>query len=275
MAAVMRRWLIVGTLVWAVALAGAAAWSYHRDAPTVREQRTIAEASPVVDRAAGALVAAAWRDDVTVEILSRRLVNGCRITPALDGATLARSITVRTVAANAPAVLDRIAGGLPAGYGAAVRHNDVGGVHRLRADAGEFVAVNGAITAPGVISLTVQTGCRPPSPGYAPEAGEDPPAERSAEMMLGGLDAEEIEIESSAVVPCPDGRPAITQRGSGRAEFAAARDLLLRVPAARVVADAPSRVAVRAARVSIEVTVDDDDPRRLEVVATLGCLRPQ
>jgi hypothetical protein len=250
-----RWWLLGGTVVWLVVLLGAAALSYHRDAPTVREQRTVAEASPVVDRAAGELVAAAWGEDATVEISRRRLVTGCRITPALDGGTLARSVTVRTVAANAPAVLDRIASGLPAGYDAAVRHNDIGGVHRLRADAGEFVAVNGAVTAPGVISLTVQTGCRPHSPGYDPEAGEwsDREHAQGAKAFVIGERATDIEVLDVGIVPCPGGGLYWSQTAAGRAAAPAQlREVVRRLPI-RLMVDTPDRIAFSAEGRTVDV----------------------
>ncbi|TBL38290.1 hypothetical protein EYA84_09825, partial [Verrucosispora sp. SN26_14.1] len=43
------RWLIVATVAWAVLLAGLTWRSARNDPPTVREQRTLAEAGPVVD----------------------------------------------------------------------------------------------------------------------------------------------------------------------------------------------------------------------------------
>jgi hypothetical protein len=185
----------------------------------VREQRTIAQAAPVVDRAAGEIVAAAFADaDATVEVSGRRLTAGCRLTSAWDGAELERVVTARTDPATAPAVLDRIADRLPAAYRVAVRHAEVGEVHRLRADAGDFVAVTGGVTSPGVISLTVGTGCRPPSPDFDPEDGE--PVDGSAQearINLIGLGAAGVRVVDVAVVPCPGGDGVfVSQAATGR-----------------------------------------------------------
>jgi hypothetical protein len=189
-----------------VALVAVSVLSYHRDEPSVREQRTIAQAAPVVDRAAGELVAAAMGTTAAIEISGRRLTTGCRLTAAWAGAELERAVTLRTTEANAPALLDRIADGLPAGYRAAVRHADLGDVHRLRADAGEFVAITGGVTSPGVVSLGVRTGCRPPSPGFDPD-GDEPLdiATGMARLNLLYLRADGVEVTDVTLVPCPGG----------------------------------------------------------------------
>ncbi|MGC1214784.1 MAG: hypothetical protein WA890_26440, partial [Micromonospora sp.] len=49
------RWLLAATVAWALLLAVLTWFSVHDDPPTVREQRTLAEAGPVVDRAVGEL----------------------------------------------------------------------------------------------------------------------------------------------------------------------------------------------------------------------------
>jgi hypothetical protein len=257
----MRRWVIVGAVVWAVVLVGAAAWSFHRGEPTAREQRTIAQASPVVDRATGEVVAAVFDANAVVEISGRRLRAGCRLTPTWAGAELDRSVTIRTTEAEAPALLDRIAGRLPAGYGAAVRHNDLGGVHRLRADAGGFVAINGALTSPGVVSVSVRTGCRPPSPEVDPEAGEEIDGPWGKRMIAKGnlvvLRAEGVEVTDVAVVPCPGGGGVfVSQAATGRGVLPPrAFDRLRQVGA--VVIDEPDHVAFRGPVLSGEVRAVD------------------
>ncbi|WP_373688928.1 hypothetical protein [Verrucosispora sioxanthis] len=82
----LPRWLIAATALWAVLLAGLTWMSSAEDPPTVREQRTLSQAGPVVDGAIGELVAAAGGG---VPALSPPEVDrGCRISPFADGATL-------------------------------------------------------------------------------------------------------------------------------------------------------------------------------------------
>ncbi len=52
------RWLTVATVAWAVLLAGLTWWSVRTDPPTVKEQRSLDQAGPVVDRAIGELTGA-------------------------------------------------------------------------------------------------------------------------------------------------------------------------------------------------------------------------
>jgi hypothetical protein len=262
-------WLLGGALAWAVVLVAAAVLSYHSDEPTVREQRSIAQAAPVVDRAAGELAAAADGADVVLEISNRRLTAGCRITSARDGARLERSLTIRTTDAAAPAVLDRIASRLPAGYRASVRHSDLGDVHRLRADAGEFVAITGAVTSPGVVGLTVKTGCRPPSPAL--RTGTEPRGTTVAPLVDGALallGARATERLPDAAVPCPDGRrTAWTSRATGLGALGPGRSELVR---GVVVIDTPTEIAVRFGSEGLRVQADGD---RLSAVHTSGCPR--
>jgi hypothetical protein len=206
----------VAAIGWAVALVLAGYLSARNDPPTVREQRSIAQAAPVVDRAAGELVAAAGPDAV-LEVSDRRLTSGCRLTAARPGATLERSVSIRTAAADGPAMVDRLAGRLPAGHQARARHS--GAIHQLRADAGEFVGISGGVTAPGVVTLTVSSGCRPPSPGFAVRV--EPPSGRPVDQVpvriLAGLGASAVKPLAGTSVPCPGGGISETARATGRA----------------------------------------------------------
>ncbi|HEU5106976.1 MAG TPA: hypothetical protein VFT95_00225 [Micromonosporaceae bacterium] len=242
-----RRWLIAIGTAWALLLGAAAGWSYHRDAPTVREQRTIAQAAPVVDRAVGEVVGAVFDADAVVGISGRRLRAGCRLTPAWAGAELERTVTIRSAAADAPALVDRIADGLPAGYRAGV--SGAGGVRRIRADAGEFVAISGAVTSPGVVSVSVRTGCRPPSDGFELKTAlEVEGAERmtTARANLIVLRAEGIDVVDVAVVPCPAGEGFFTsQVATGRGELGPAVAQIVRRGGNPVIVDEPDHLAAR------------------------------
>ncbi|MFB9238946.1 hypothetical protein ACFFWC_26035 [Plantactinospora siamensis] len=158
-----RRILPYVVAAWAMLLLGLTYLSVRHDPPTVREQRSLAEAAPVVDRAIGALAAAAG-PDALLELGEPRLDRGCRLSVARDGASLSRAVTFRTAPGDAGGLLDRISTGLPAAYRSDTRAVPDGPGPRLRADAGGFVGINGGVTAPGVIELTAATGCRPDSP---------------------------------------------------------------------------------------------------------------
>ena len=93
----------------------AAVVSVRRDAPTVREQRNLAQAVPVVDRATEDLITAAG-PDVVVELAGRRVKEGCRLTLLRSGGDLESRIVLRTSAADGAGLLERIADRLPASY---------------------------------------------------------------------------------------------------------------------------------------------------------------
>lgn len=261
----------MAVVVWALLLIVAAYVSVRRDAPTVREQRDIAQAAQVVSRAVGELVAAAGPDAVTT-ISAEKLTSGCRVSLVRDGATLERSITVRTVEADGPALLDRMAQRLPADYRTRVRHSADGPTHTLRADAGEFVGIRGGVTAPGVITLTVGTGCRPAAPDFAlvdllmGVSVDDEPGRVLA--ALGAVPLGEIERTGA---PCPGGGAAYTARAAGRGPLPAALSETLAPLAgagAVVVADQPDGYAYRSGPLSVVVEVVDGEIR---VATTAGC----
>ncbi|WP_328342548.1 hypothetical protein [Micromonospora sp. NBC_00421] len=169
-------WLLAVTVAWAVLLGVLTWWSARDDPPTVREQRTLTQAGPVVDRALGHLVAAVG-DDAWV-LTGPEVERGCRITPMSDGATLSRGLDVLVAEGGERALLERVADRLPADWRAGVRAGSSG--PRLRADAGEFVAVEGRVTSGGRVRFTADTGCRPIGAGYpqppAPASPVVPPA---------------------------------------------------------------------------------------------------
>lgn len=204
-----RLWLLTGLAVWAVLLGALAVVSHRRDAPTVREQRTLAQALPVVDEAVGRLLAGAGDDAVPV-IVPRAIERGCRITPMRDGATATGMIRFYT--ADAPGLLDRLGAALPPAYEATVTHR--GTSHALDADAGEFVAVRGRIPATGEVQVVVTTGCRPPDV----EAGDLLPAtafDDEPGRVLTALAATSVEPATSTAAPCPTGGVAETATALG------------------------------------------------------------
>jgi len=167
-----RWWLPVGLAAWAVLLAALGVASHRDDEPTVREQRSLAQALPVVDEAVGRLVAGAGDSAVPV-ILPRRIEHGCRITPMRDGA--AATVTVNFYTDDGAGLLRRIGASLPPAY----RVDAMTGA--VDADAGEFVAVRGRLPATGEVRFTVSTGCRPA------DVAADAPTSASAPCPGGGF----------------------------------------------------------------------------------------
>src|SRR5690349_5480319 len=114
-----RLWTAVVVTGWVAVLLAVSLWSVRRDPPTVPEQRGIAEAVPELQRAAGALFAAARADESALRLGELR-VEDCSITPVRPGSVASRELTVVVPEGDARAALDRIAAGLPASYGASV-----------------------------------------------------------------------------------------------------------------------------------------------------------
>ncbi|MEH0820316.1 MULTISPECIES: hypothetical protein [unclassified Micromonospora] len=255
------RWLLAVTVLWAVLLAALTWWSVRHDPPTVREQRSLAEAGPVVDRAVGRLVAATG--DGAWALAAPRLDRGCRITPMDDGATLARDLDVVVAEGGERALLEAVAGRLPADWRAGVHLGSDG--PRLRADAGEFVAVQGRVVTPGRVRLTADSGCRPDDveygtllPGYAGE-----PALDDALRALG----RPAGTPEQVVAPCPGGGVARTRwatAGPAPASLAGLKPLA----AGGAVVDTPEVYAYRRGAV---VVLADATGEQVRVSASTGC----
>ncbi|MGW5670666.1 hypothetical protein [Micromonospora sp. NPDC003776] len=253
------RWLVPATVAWAVLLAGLTWWSVRHDPPTVKEQRTLGEAAPVVDRAMGRLVAALGDD--AWELTPARVARGCRVTPLSHGATLTRGLDVPVPAGSERALLDRVAQRLPADWRAGVA-TEVGRP-RLRADAGEFVAIDGRVVADGLVRFSAASGCRPADtdlvellPGYP--AG---PELTAALRALGRATPDAAQVAA----PCPAGGSARTvsvTAGAVPAALAALR------PLGAVVVDRPGLYAYRTGSVAVLVDTTGD---QLRLAASTGC----
>jgi hypothetical protein len=259
-------------VAWALALAGFAAWSVRNDPPTVPEQRDIAEALPVVERATGAVLAAADAAGRVVTLGGLSFDRDCALTPVRDGVEASREVTVRVAAGALPATLDAIARGLPAEYAAAVRKNTAGTRYGLRADAGEFVGVD--VTADRdatVFTLLVSTGCRPLADGVdlapAPRAATEVPAEFTAAVQALRSTAAGA---TSSEVTCPGG--GRTARTVTVDDLPAPADLgraVQSLVADTVVVQAdPQAWAYRAGDVSMVIS---DSGGSARVDATTGC----
>jgi hypothetical protein len=252
-----RRTVLTAVLVvWGLVLAGLAVWSYRHDEPTVREQRTLAQAAPVVERTVGDLVAAAGPAAVPV-VAGSAIAPGCRITPLRRGSTLTVALRFYAAADGGPALLRRLADGLPDSYRAAASDR------ALRVDAGSFVGARGRLSEPGVVQVNVTTGCRPgtlTSPVLAPAARLDDVPVR----VLSALGVAAVDPVTTLSAPCPGGGAVTTARATGRG---VAPPLATTLGGAPVLAT-PEVYAYRDGPYAYAVTVDGD---AVAVFATSGC----
>ncbi|MFU8853109.1 hypothetical protein ACNAW0_19285 [Micromonospora sp. SL1-18] len=261
------RWLVAATVAWGMLLAGLAWWSVRHDPPTVREQRSLDQAGPVVDRAVGELLAAVGRDGVPA-IVPDRLDRGCRVTPMEDGVELTRGVEVVVAGDDAGGLLRQMADRLPPEWRAGVRTFGDGPV--LRADAGEFVAVEGRSTGPGRVLVTATTGCRPAGTGYrAPGnagAGRES-AEVTRSLIRWGGAAGPVEVLAA---PCPAGgtaRTAHAETAGGPAGEPLAGAFRAAADGALAVRDSADLYALRSNPAVLAERVDD----RVRVAVTTSC----
>jgi hypothetical protein len=206
-----QRWIAIFTIVWGLVLLGGIVWSAFRGEATVREQTTVAQALPVVDRAAAELAAAATADGLAVVAVSDFGRSGeCSVTVLRDGVQYRRTVTALVAPGTEQVLLERVGARLPAAYRASVR---TGAAPRLVADAGFYVGVTGTVVAPGQIRFDFDTGrCRAEGdlPETRPGSAEKPSIGRAgrlataAEVLLGqvGVAAQRW---STREIACPAG----------------------------------------------------------------------
>ncbi|WP_025618590.1 hypothetical protein [Salinispora cortesiana] len=258
-----RRLLIAGTAAWAVLLAGLAWWSARTDEPTVREQRTTEQAAPVVNAAVGQLVAAL--DGTAWAMTPSRVELGCRVTPVSTGAEVTRGIDVLVVAGGERDLLSRVADELPGRWRAGV--GDAAEGPLLRADAGEFVLVEGESTSPGRVRFEVLTGCRPTDAAI----GDLLPGKRvspALQAALQALDRPVPEQVDRIWTPCPGGAKAWTERMEVGPEPASLSALAPLAAAGTVVVDTPEVYAYRS---GTDLVIADATGDQLHLMLSNGC----
>ncbi|MEV6487167.1 hypothetical protein AB0M20_00815 [Actinoplanes sp. NPDC051633] len=170
------------------------------------EQRSIADALPVLEQATGAVYAAAFASEDRVVELGRLLVRpGCRLTPVRDGVEAVRDVVVHVSADGALEALREIAAALPKDYAAEADANSGGRRVGLQADAGGYVAIDArADAAAAMVRIEATTGCRPAADVHAPGPGEaEPPASLRAVLTALGRPGERA---AEVTVACPDGQ---------------------------------------------------------------------
>jgi hypothetical protein len=247
-----------------VLLAGLGGYATRDDPPTIRDQRSVAQALPVVARAAGQVLAATGPGQV-VQLGTLR-ADDCRITPSRPGRRLTRDVLAHTAPAAAPALLDAVAAALPAAWDASVWHHRDGTDHELSADAGEFVGVDGTVEADGaLVRLQITTGCRPLDGATVPAPSPATPGP-DLDAVLRAVGAAPA-ATTAETVPCPAG-PAARTVTVEAAPAPADLGTGLRPLAAAVVRAEPTVYAWRSGPLSIVVTAADG---RIRASATTGC----
>ncbi len=176
-----RRRLLIGlSAAWALVLLVAAVWYALDGRPSVREQTTIAQAQATVDRVIGEVVAAAGSGTVPA-VSGYDQVDSCGVTPVRAGARYDRQAWLATRPGTERALLDRLAGALPAGYRPDLVTTPASAAPKLLADAGDYVALTGTVDRPGLVLVSASTGCRPLGHRPAADPTSTPaPADRTA-----------------------------------------------------------------------------------------------
>jgi hypothetical protein len=266
-----RPWLIAIVVCWILAVVALGLWSVRRDPPTVPEQRDLATALPILERATGALLAAATGDGRAVVLGPLQLSRDCRLTPVWAGVEAIRDITLYVPAGRALPVLEQVAAALPAGYRAEAGASSGGRRVGLQADAGGFVAIDAAADAQAqVLTLRAYTGCRP-----AGDAATTEPAEQQATTAPAALRAalEALSAPSTPArvreVTCPGGGVARAYTVDGvPAPRDLGRSLMPAVRGATVVRAESAAWAYRTGGDSVVITRVD---AALRVTVTTAC----
>lgn len=254
-------------ITWVVVLAVLGLWSVRHDPPTVPEQRNIAQALPVLDRATSAVLAAADGPHRAVRLEALKVAHGCRLTPVRAGMEATRDVTVFVSADGARAALDAIAKGLPPGYHAHVSGSGNSGRVSLHADAGSYVGIDADLLADAqVLTVKTSTGCRPPTALNTadPRAGDPPAALADVERAFHGTGTPTVHA-----LACGNGRTAATYTVNGLPRTGdLGRSLEPVTVGATVVLSDPNAWAYRAGDVSVVVNAD---PTSIRVSATTPC----
>jgi hypothetical protein len=268
-----RRWIVVIVVVWCVLLAAGVGWAIATGGPTAREQSTVADALPVVDRATVELVRAISDDGQAVAAISGLTKTAdCSVTVFRSGERRTRRITAFVAPGTELALLRRVGDRLPAAYRPIIR---TGVAPRLNADAGLYVLINATVQSPGVVGFVVDTGdCR--VPGQIPaSANVDaasvdafPTQRAQADRALARLRvrAASFQVAQSA---CPDGGLITTVELVGaKGATLGPLDVALSATSGHIAVSTPDLFAYRVDKVGVSARVVDD---AVIVTATTPC----
>lgn len=267
-----RWWPVVLVAAWIVVVAGLGWWSVRNDPPTVPEQRDITDALPVLDRATGAMFAAATAPDRAVVLGDLQVTRDCTVTPVRGGVEASRDVTVYVQADQALTALQEIAAALPADYRAQSGASSGGRRIGLHADAGGFVAIDAAAeSTTQVFHLRASTGCRPPA-GDADLTPDLPPATQLPDSLRRALTALRSNDDVAKVqeIGCPAGGVGRTYSVDGvPAPGDLGRSLESVVQGATVVRAEPTGWAYRTGTDSVAIVQTGDSVR---ISATTACV---
>jgi hypothetical protein len=258
-----RRWLVVGSVAWAVLLAVLAGYAARRGEPTVRAQTSVAQALPTVDRAIAEVVTAASPGGAVAEITGYREVDAsCTITAARAGARYERVVRLYVPAGREAPLLKEVAAKLPSDYDARV-HGE------LTADAGNYVAVRGGVVGPGQVRIAADTGCRPSTGPVSEAQPPSPTASRApAEAALATLGVRDARWQTHRVA-CPRGGAVWTVQADGPAGSApASLAAALGTASPDAVLNRPDLYAYRSGPAGVVARTHDGI---VTVTATTGC----
>ncbi|MDP9798103.1 hypothetical protein J2S43_006615 [Catenuloplanes nepalensis] len=274
-----RGVLPAAVTAWVLVIAGLAYYSYRTDAATVRDHRPLDRAMPVADTAYGTVLAklaegpgdGGVRPVIVLE--PPRVEPGCRVTTARDGAELTRRATVHIAPEDGVPLIERLAGAgaLPAGYRIWLGRDRDGATNSFRVDAGDFIGLRGIVEEPGLLRVSLETGCRPVD-GPLPAVGQPAPDFMSAgraEGVLAALGAPGSR-QSASSVPCPGGGALTTTLVAGFPERAPALTEVLTPRAGLVLTSGEKRFAYTdGGREGVAVEVADGG--EITVAATTSC----
>jgi hypothetical protein len=263
--------VLIGVAVaWGVVVAGLAVWSVTHSPATVPEQRTIGQAMPDLQRAAGVVFAAAAGPGRAVVLNGLQVASGCRVTPVRHGVSVTRDVTVYVRAGDQRGDVEAIAAALPAGYRVQMTPSQGGTRFTLHADAGNFIGIDMDTTVgDSSLTLRVSSGCRPLGAGGVDRA--DPsaapaPAVLGATLEALGAAADGVTVQS---VGCPGGGTAGTYTVGGvKAPGDWPRRVAALASGAGVVRSDTSRRAFRTGNDSVVVV---SDGHHLRVSASSAC----
>jgi hypothetical protein len=269
-----RRRVLVGVAVaWGVVVAGLAVWSVKHSPATVPEQRTIGQAMPELQQAAGVVFAAAGGPGRAVVLDGLQVASGCRVTPVRQGVSVTRDVTVYVRAGEQRGDIEAIAAALPARYRVQVTPSRGGTRFVLHADAGNFIGIDmDATVGDSSLTLRLSSGCRPVGAGGVdradPSAGPPPARLNDTLAALGAPESAAARVTVQSV-GCPDGGTAGTYAVGG---VAAPGDWPRRLAAeesgAIVVRSDTSRRAFRTGNDSVVVV---SDGHNLRVSVSTAC----
>jgi hypothetical protein len=262
-------------VVWGVLLAIGMGWALARGGPTAREQTTVADALPVVDRAVARIASAATADGQAVAAISGfDRVGECSVTVVRSGERYQRAVTVVVTPGTEAALIERVGARLPADYQVNVT---TGTVPRMVADAGLWVRLTGSVTGKGQVRFVADTGaCRPLGDLVAATSDQTPAGDPAgvdasrgeAAMVLARLRVSPAQWNTYRA-PCPGGGAISTVEAIGADGVEpGALDEVLRGLGAPVVAtpdayaytSGPHQVAVRSDAKHIVVTSTSSCP---------------